>query len=66
MRSFTDLEDSIKRILRDPLKFNLKSWGVTKSDLDDLVELSFTKGRMENNIVDLSKEEVLQILESIL
>ena len=65
MSNFSELEDCIMRIPGDTLKFNLKSWGVPQSDLFDLAEQSFTKGRMDNNIVDLTKNQVFRILEEI-
>ena len=34
-------------------------------DKPQLVDESFTKGRMDNNIVDLTKDQVLEILHSI-
>ena len=65
MSNLTALENRIKRIPRDLLKYNLKSWGVAKSDLDNLAKRSFTKGRMDNNIVDLKMEDVMNILIEI-
>ncbi|SVE08333.1 uncharacterized protein METZ01_LOCUS461187, partial [marine metagenome] len=60
-----DLENLI-RIIPDTLqKFNLESWGVNKDHLGELVEQSFTKGRMDNNIVNLSERDVYNILQSI-
>jgi len=60
-----DLENLIKSIPNNLQKFNLESWGVKKDHLDKLVEQSFTKGRMDNNIVDLSERDVYNILKSI-
>jgi len=65
MSHFSELQNCIKEIPKNIVKFNLKSWGVTQSDLSVLVEQSFTKGRMENNIIDLSKNDVLSILKYI-
>ncbi|MBC8216252.1 MAG: phosphonoacetaldehyde reductase [Candidatus Marinimicrobia bacterium] len=65
MSNFSELENRIKQIPGDILKFNLKSWGVSKSEISVLVEQSFTKGRMDNNIVDLTKNQVQIILEEI-
>ena len=63
--SFSEFKDHIKQIPGETFKFNLKSWGVPKSDLDDLVKQSFTKGRMDNNIVDLNRKHVEQIIKQI-
>ncbi len=65
MSGFSELEDRIKQISGNMLKFNLRSWGVAQSDLSVLLDQSFTKGRMENNIVDLTKDQVCKILEEI-
>ena len=65
MSIFPEFVDQIKQILRSTLKSNLKSWGIGKSDLSVLEKQSFTKGRMDNNIVDLSENQVFQILEDM-
>ena len=62
MSGFSALEDCIKRIPGDMIKFNLKDWGVSRSDLDNLARESFTKGRIDNNIVDLSYHDIKLIL----
>lgn len=65
MSGLSELEERIKRIPDGMLKFNLKSWGVTQSDIDDLAEQSFTKDRMDNNIQHLSISDVRIILKKI-
>ena len=55
----------IKAIPNNNIKYNLRNWGLKESDLDFIAEQSFTKGRMDNNIVDLTKSEVREILETI-
>ena len=65
LNDISELEERIKRIPGDILKFNLQSWGVSQSDISDLIKQSFTKGRMDNNIVDLTKSQVRQIIEKI-
>ena len=60
-----DLIDIIKRIPVSKLKYSLSDWGVKKNDLNWLVEKSYTKERMENNIVDLTKDDVSIILNQI-
>ena len=47
-------------------KNDLDSWNVDYNDLDMLTDQSFTKGRMDNNIVDLNSSDVKEILKSIL
>lgn len=65
MHKFSELESCIKRIPEKIINFNLKSWGVAQSDLPVLVDQSFTKGRIDNNIVDLDKNDILSILKYI-
>jgi len=65
MSGISELEDRIKQIPGGILKFNLKSWGVAQTDLNDLVEQSFTKDRMDNNIKLLSKNDIRIILKKI-
>lgn len=44
----------------------LSAFGISEADIPELVELSFTAGRMNNNPVDISPEQVAEILRSIL
>ena len=48
------------------IPFNLSNWNIKKSDLKVLCDQSFTRGRMDNNIVNLSKKDVMLILNKIL
>ena len=43
----------------------LRDHGVSESDLPGLAERSHTKGRMDNNPVDLTREDVEQILREV-
>jgi len=61
----SNLDERIKKIPESVIKHNIRDWGVQISHLDELVSQSFTKGRMDNNIVDLSKKDVYHILQSI-
>ncbi len=61
----SDLEKQIKEIPGDIIKYTLTDWGVRKEHLEELVKQSFTRERMENNIIDLSEERVRWILEEI-
>lgn len=47
------------------ISHRLSDWKVKKEQLGTIAEHCFTKGRMENNPVDLSKEDVEKILENI-
>jgi len=59
------LKQSIKAISQGVIPYTLDEWRISKDDLPFLAAESFTKGRMENNIVDLNKEVVYSILDSI-
>ena len=63
--TFDELIQKIKTIPKGVIPYTLSEWGVGKSDLTQLINESFTKGRMDNNIVDLTKDQVLEILHSI-
>ena len=43
----------------------LSALGVPKEGIDKIVEGTFTKGRMDNNPVDISPEQVKEILLSV-
>ena len=60
-----ELIEIIRDIPRDIIKFRLRDWGVKKKELPNLVRLSFTKGRMDNNIVELTNNNVKNILFEI-
>lgn len=47
------------------VRLRLKEFGVKKEEIDDIVKGTFTKGRMDNNPVDISQEQVKEILLSI-
>ena len=60
-----DLKDKIGRIPEGRLVYRLREWGVGKEQLEWLANQSFTKGRMDNNIVDITRDDVQGILEAI-
>lgn len=47
------------------IPFTLQEWGVKEEDFEFLAEHGGTKGRIDNNPVDLSKDEIIRILKSI-
>ena len=47
------------------IPFTLEEWGISKNQIKFLAQKSFTKGRMDNNIVDLSEKDVYNILKSV-
>ena len=65
-KTYEELRKSISKIPEGIYKNDLGSWNVDYNDLDMLTDQSFTKGRMDNNIVDLSRKDVKFILEKVL
>lgn len=59
------LKEKILSIPEYFIPFNLADWGVTKKNIPQIVEESFTKGRMENNITLLSEIDILKILSIV-
>ena len=47
------------------VSLKLKDWGVDEAGIDHLVTQTFTKGRMDNNPVDIAPEKVKEILQGI-
>tara|TARA_B100001250_G_scaffold239623_1_gene205911 strand:+ start:5673 stop:6767 length:1095 start_codon:yes stop_codon:yes gene_type:complete len=64
--TYQQLKNIIFDIPQGIVPFNLKEWGVKSDGINQLVSESFTKGRMDNNIVDLEIGDVENILKSIL
>ena len=60
-----ELIDNIRKIPLDILKFTLQAWGVKENEIPFLVAQSFTKDRMENNIITLSSHDVENIFFDI-
>ena len=63
--TFEQLIESIKSIPNNLSQFTLKDWGIPIDQLPKLVNESFTKGRMDNNITNLTENDVKWILENI-
>lgn len=51
--------------VKGKIPFTLHEYGIKKIDINWLLDLSLTKGRMNNNIIELSRNDVLNILEEI-
>ncbi len=47
------------------IKARLRDLGIIKANLPEIADKSFTPGRMDNNPVDLDKQFILSLLESI-
>ena len=64
-QNINELKHSIKSIPENIIPFRLREWNVPKDQLRLIAKESFTKGRMENNIVDLDMNDVIDILNNI-
>jgi alcohol dehydrogenase class IV len=64
-KSVDKLWDRISKVVENRIPFSLHEYGVKKTDLNWLVDLSFTKGRIDNNTIELEKKDVLSILNEI-
>lgn len=66
VESISELEDKIKSIFKMAgIPYQLRNWNVKKEDFDMLAQQSSTKGRIDNNPADLTKEDIIEILENI-
>jgi len=63
--TYNELVKMIINIPKNILPYKLEAWGVPKNQLPNLARESFTKGRMDNNIVNLNIDDVLMILNDI-
>ncbi len=63
-----DMSTALGRMLRfaaSRVPFTLSAYGAGATDLDSLMGESFTKGRMDNNLVGLDQADVRAMLEAI-
>ena len=63
--TYDELKATIQTIPQGVIPYTLDEWGIPEDQLPKLAEESFTKGRMDNNIVDLSTADVLGILKEL-
>jgi alcohol dehydrogenase class IV len=63
--TYDGLIQKIKTIPEGIIPYTLSEWGIQINDLPQLLNESFTKGRMDNNIVELTKDQVFDILNYI-
>ncbi|MFC1785147.1 phosphonoacetaldehyde reductase [Candidatus Neomarinimicrobiota bacterium] len=64
--NYEELEEKILNIPKNVIDFNLSKWGIKSTDIDEIVDRSFTKSRIFNNVVKLTKEDVRHLLEQIM
>lgn len=60
-----ELQSRIREIPESVVNYRLRDWGIEFNKLNWLASQCFTNGRMENNIVDLSVNQIQDILEEI-
>ena len=65
LQSIEEIWNKILNAVKNKIPYTLHEYGIKNSDLKWLVDKSFSKGRMDNNIVDLDKNNVLNILNEI-
>jgi len=65
LNSINEFWNKVLISVKGKIPFTLHEYGIKKADINWLLDLSFTKGRMDNNIVELSRNDVLNILEEI-
>ena len=63
--TYDELKQMIKIIPQGVIPYTLDAWGIPEDQLPKLADESFTKGRMNNNIVDLKIDDVLIILKEL-
>lgn len=65
-KSIEDVENWMNNVCSGVQKLKLSEFGVKEEDIDEVVDLTFTAGRMDNNPIVFSEEEVTEILHDIL
>ena len=60
-----ELKEVIRSIPENVIPYTLDKWGIPEDKLSTLAEESFTKGRMDNNIVDLTISDVKRLLNQV-
>ena len=63
--TYDELKETIKAIPQGVIPYTLDEWGIPENQLTKLAGESFTKGRMDNNVVDLTTDDVLGILKEL-
>ncbi|HHX50553.1 MAG TPA: phosphonoacetaldehyde reductase, partial [Clostridia bacterium] len=66
VNSPAELQIWLDQLTAGIVKLRLGEFGIEGKDIPDLVSLSFTQGRMDNNPVDISPDDVYRMLRSLL
>jgi alcohol dehydrogenase class IV len=64
--SSEELQTWLDDLSNEIVKLRLSTFGICKKDIPNLVNLSFTQGRMDNNPVEISSDDVRELLYSLL
>jgi alcohol dehydrogenase class IV len=64
--NYKELESQIMEIPMNVIDFKLSKWGIKSENIEDIVNRSFTKSRISNNVVELNREDVRQLLKQIM
>jgi len=57
--------NKIHKNIKEKVLINLHEYGVEKSDLQSIINESFTEDRMENNIIKFNRNQIKWILEEV-
>ena len=63
--SADDIAMWIRNVSKDIQELKLSAFGVKEDEIDDIIKLTFTGGRMDNNPIVFTEEEVKEILENV-
>lgn len=61
-----DLQVWLDDVSKDIVRLRLSSFGIESKHIPDLVKLSFTQGRMDNNPIALGQDEVKEMLMTLI
>lgn len=64
--SYNGIDTWLDTVCNGIVKLRLSEWGISETDIPTIVEHSFTKGRMDNNPVALTSEDISSILKRII
>jgi len=61
-----ELQNWLDEIIGDILKLRLSTFGIKQDNIDELVKMAYTRGRMDNNPVIITPKDVKNILLSLI
>ena len=63
---YNGIQSWLDNVCREVVTLRLSHFGIHKDAIHDIANNAFTSGRMDNNPVDLSRQDVIAILEEVL